>query len=172
VYDRAARRRAAGSEAGRRRGHSSAKERIVRRLATALTPITTIRGARRAAFAATIAAGLLTGCIGLWRGDYYAGRSSGGLDACVPFNFDVSIEEAGRIMGLAATTYPWGTASWDVTGQVTGLDIVLETRAQDPRVSQPVVRWRGKRHAISLEVTEEQAAAGCPAPRTATLNRK
>jgi hypothetical protein len=116
-------------------------------------------------------AALLTGCIGLWRGDYYAGRSSGGLGACVPFNFDVSIEEAGRIMGLAATTYDWGTASWDVVGQVTGLDIVLETKTQDPRVSPQVVRWKGQRRAISLEVTEE-GSVGCPAPRTATLNRK
>jgi hypothetical protein len=143
----------------------------VRRLPNVLTPIVAIRVARRAALAATLAT-LLAGCIGLWRGDYYAGRSSGGLDACMPFNFDVSIEEAGRIMGLAATTYPWGTASWDVVGQVTGLDIVLETRAQDPRVSQPLVRWKGKRHAISLEVTEQEVSPGCPAPRTATLNRK
>jgi hypothetical protein len=90
----------------------------------------------------------------------------------VPFNFDVSIEEAGRIMGLAATTYPWGTASWDVVGQVKDWNIVLETKTQDPRVSPQVVRWTGKRNAISLDVTEEAGAAGCPAPRTATLNRK
>jgi hypothetical protein len=114
---------------------------------------------------------LLTGCIGLWRGDYYAGRSSGDIDACVPFNFDVSIEEGGRVMGLAATTYEWGTASWDVTGQVTSFEIVLETRTQDPRVSPQIVRWKGQQHAISLEVTEV-GLGGCPAPRTATLNRK
>jgi hypothetical protein len=136
-----------------------------------VNPIPAIRAAWRAAIAVPVTAALLTGCIGLWRGDYYAGRSSGGLDACVPFNFDVSIEEAGRIMGLAATTYSWGTASWDVIGQVTGLDIVLETKTQDPRVSPQLVRWKGQRRAISLEVTEE-GSAGCPAPRTATLNRK
>ena len=135
-------------------------------------PIRAIRAAGRAAIAVPLTAALLTGCIGLWRGDYYAGRSSGGPDACVPFNFDVSIEEAGRIMGLAATTYPWGTASWDVVGQVTDWNIVLETKTQDPRVSPQVVRWTGKRNAISLDVAEEASAAGCPAPRTATLNRK
>jgi len=118
-----------------------------------------------------ITAVLLTGCIGLWRGDYYAGRSSGDLDACMPFDFDVSIEEAGRIMGLAATTYPWGTASWDVTGQVTGRDIVLELRTQDPRVSPQLIRWKGQQGLISLEVTEE-GSAGCPEPRTVTLRRK
>jgi hypothetical protein len=135
-------------------------------------PIPSIRAAWRAAIAVPLTAALLTGCIGLWRGDYYVGRSSGGLDACVPFNFDVSIEEAGRIMGLAATTYPWGTASWDVVGQVTDWNIALETKTQDPRVSPQVVRWTGKRNAISLDVTEAASAAGCPAPRTATLNRK
>ncbi len=129
-----------------------------------------IRAARRAVVV-PFAALLLTGCIGLWRGDYYAGRSSGDIDACVPFNFDVTIEEGGRIMGLAATTYPWGTASWDVTGQVTSFEIVLETRTQDPRVTPQIVRWKGQQHAISLEVTEV-GLAGCPAPRTATLNRK
>jgi hypothetical protein len=135
-------------------------------------PILSIRAAWRAAIAVPLTAALLTGCIGLWRGDYYAGRSSGGLDACVPFNFDVSIEEAGRIMGLAATTYPWGTASWDVVGQVTDWNIALETKTQDPRVSPQVVRWTGKRNAISLDVTEAVSAPGCPAPRTATLSRK
>jgi len=94
------------------------------------------------------------------------------MDACVPFNFDVSIEEAGRIMGLAATTYPWGTASWDVVGQVTDWTIALETKTQDPRVSPQIVRWTGKRNAISLDVTEAVSAPGCPAPRTATLSRK
>ena len=68
----------------------------------------TMRIARRAVLGA-LAAGLAAGCIGLWRGDYYAGMSSGGLEGCVPFNFDVSIEEGGRILGLAATTYPFGT---------------------------------------------------------------
>jgi hypothetical protein len=81
-------------------------------------------------------------------------------------------EAGGRIMGLAATTCPWGTASWDVVGQVTDWNIVLETKTQDPRVSPQVVRWTGKRNAISLDVAEEASAAGCPAPRTATLNRK
>ena len=135
-------------------------------------PMPAIRAAWRAVIAVSLTAALLTGCIGLWRGDYYAGRSSGGMDACVPFNFDVSIEEAGRIMGLAATTYPWGTASWDVVGQVTDWNIALETKTQDPRVSPQVVRWTGKRNAISLDVAEVASAAGCPAPRTATLNRK
>lgn len=131
------------------------------------------RGIRAARWTVVIpfATLLLAGCIGLWRGDYYAGRSSGDIDACVPFNFDVTIEEAGRIMGLAATTYPWGTASWDVTGQVTNFEIVLETRTQDPRVNPQIVRWKGQQHAISLEVTEV-GLGGCPAPRTATLNRK
>ena len=128
--------------------------------------------ARRALVPCLVAAWLVAGCIGLWRGDYYAGITGGGTEACVPFNFDVSIEEGGRIMGVAATTYPWGTASWTVTGMVTGTDIVLETRADDPRVPQQRVRWRGQRGAISLEVTEEAAAPGCPAPRTARLNRK
>jgi hypothetical protein len=45
-----------------------------------------MRTARRATLAASLAAWLATGCIGLWRGDYYAGLSSGDLEACVPFN--------------------------------------------------------------------------------------
>src|SRR5262245_53862852 len=121
------------------------------------------RPARRAVLLAALAACLATGCIGLLRGDYYAGISTGGLDACVPFNFDVSIEEGGRIRGLAATTYPFGTVSWDVSGMVTGLDIALETRTEDPRVAVRRLQWRGQRYPISLEVTEE--GGGCSPPR-------
>lgn len=119
----------------------------------------------------SIAAWLLTGCIGLWRGDYYAGLSSGDLEACVPFNFDVSIEEGGRIMGLAATTFPWGTVSWDVRVMTEGGDIILETRTSDPRIADPLIRWRGHRRAVSLEVTEE-GGKGCRAPRSVTMHRK
>jgi hypothetical protein len=129
-----------------------------------------VQVARRVVLGA-LAAGLATGCIGLWRGDYYNGLSTGGIDGCVPFNFDVSIEEGGRIMGVAATTYPWGTVSWDVTGRVTGWDILLETRTQDPRVPEQVLRWRGRQGAISLDVTEE-GGGSCSMPRTATLQRK
>jgi hypothetical protein len=127
--------------------------------------------ARRAILYGSLVVLLVTGCIGLWRGDYYTGLSSGDLEACVPFNFDVSIEEGGRIMGLAATTYPWGTVSWDVRGAVTGGDIVLETRTEDPRVAERLRRWRGRRGAVSLKVTEE-GPGGCPEPRSATLYRK
>jgi hypothetical protein len=129
------------------------------------------RTARRAFGLGALAASLTAGCIGLWRGDYYAGRSTGDLQACVPFNFDVSIEEGGRIAGLAATTYPWGTASWDVSGMITGGEILLETRTEDPRVAERRLWWRGRRHAVYLEVTEEEGR-GCPAPRSATLHRK
>jgi hypothetical protein len=125
----------------------------------------------RSVLLVAVAGWLATGCIGLWRGDYYNGRSTGGIDGCVPFNFDVSIQEGGRIQGVAATTYPWGTVSWDVTGMVTGWDIVLETRTQDPRVPERVLRWRGRQGAISLDVTEEGGGA-CSMPRTATLQRK
>jgi hypothetical protein len=128
--------------------------------------------ARRALVPCLLAAWLAAGCIGLWRGDYYAGITGGDTDACPPFNFDVSIEEGGRIMGLAATTYPWGTASWNVTGAVTGMDVALEARTDDPRVARPRVRWRGQRQAISLVVTEEAGSPGCAAPRSATLYRK
>jgi hypothetical protein len=151
---------------------SNKEEQAVRQPPSPGNRIPVIGAAWRAVIAVPLTVAFLTGCIGLWRGDYYAGRSSGGMDACVPFNFDVSIEEAGRIMGLAATTYPWGTASWDVVGQVKDWNIMLETKTQDPRVSPQVVRWTGKRNAISLDVAEEASAAGCPAPRTATLNRK
>jgi hypothetical protein len=130
------------------------------------------RTTRRSILLAPLVAWLAAGCLGLWRGDYYAGITNGGLDACVPFNFDVSIEEGARIMGLAATTYPWGTVSWTVTGVIVEGDIHLETRADDPRAPQQLIRWGGSRRAISLEVTEEGTAPGCPGPRTATLNRK
>jgi hypothetical protein len=106
----------------------------------------------------------VAGCIGLWRGDYYAGRTSGDLEECVPFTFDVSIEEGGRIRGLAATTYPWGTASWDVTGMVTGTEIVLETRTDDPRVPE---RMSDGEEGAPAAVTREVA----PRP-SATLNWK
>ena len=115
---------------------------------------------------------LATGCIGLLRGDYYAGITNGGLDTCVPFNFDVSIEEGGRIMGLAATTYPWGTVSWNVSGMIVDGKIHLETRADDPRAPQQLIRWGGERRAIALEVAEEGAAPGCSGPRVARLDRK
>jgi hypothetical protein len=118
-----------------------------------------------------LAVWLATGCVGLWRGDYYAGRSSGDLETCVPFNFDVSIEEGGRILGLAATTYPWGTVSWEVSGVVRGGDILLETRTEDPRVAERRLHWQGQRHAVSMNVTEE-GIGECPAPRSATLYRK
>jgi hypothetical protein len=114
---------------------------------------------------------LVTGCIGLWRGDYYSGRSSGDLGDCVPFAFEVSIEEGGRIMGVAATTYTWGTVSWNVAGVVEGGDIVLETRTEDPRVAERLRRWHGRRGAVSLHVTDE-GGSGCPEPRSATLYRK
>jgi hypothetical protein len=129
--------------------------------------------ARRVILVGSLVVLLVTGCIGLWRGDYYTGLSSGNLEACVPFSFDVSIEEGGRIMGLAATTYPWGTVSWDVRGAVTGGDIVLETRTEDPRVAEGLRlrRWRGRRGAVSLQVTEE-GTEGCPEPRRVTLYRK
>jgi hypothetical protein len=130
-----------------------------------------MRTVRGAVLAASLAAWLATGCIGLWRGDYYAGLSSGDLEACVPFNFDVSIEEGGRIRGVAATEHRWGTVSWDVSGAVTGGDIVLETRTGDPRVPEDLLRWRGRRHAVWLEVTQEEGG-GCPVPRRATLHRK
>src|SRR5262245_36524490 len=130
------------------------------------------RTARRWIVLGPLVAWLGTGCIGVWRGDYYAGITNGGLDTCPPFNFDVSIEEGARIQGLAATTYPWGTVSWSVTGVIVEGDIHLETRADDPRAPQQLVRWKGQRRAISLEVAEETAAQGCSAPRTATLNRK
>jgi hypothetical protein len=129
-----------------------------------------IRTARGVLLLGALAACLATGCIGLWRGDYYAGLSTGGLDACVPFNFDVSIEEGGRIRGLAASSYPFGTVAWDVVGMVNGLDIVLETRTDDPRVAERQLRWQGHRYAVSLEVTEE--GGRCAPPRTARLNRK
>jgi hypothetical protein len=132
----------------------------------------TMRIDGRAVLLVPVVAWLVAGCIGLWRGDYYAGITSGGLDTCVPFNFDVSIEEGGRIMGLAATTYPWGTVSWNVTGMIVDGKIHLETRADDPRAPQQLVRWGGERRAIALEVAEETTAQGCSAPRTARLDRK
>jgi hypothetical protein len=132
----------------------------------------TMRGGWAVVRLLPIVAWLLAGCIGLLRGDYYAGITNGGLDACPPFNFDVSIEEGGRIMGLAATTYPWGTVSWDVTGMIADGKIHLETRAADPRAPQQLVRWGGERRAIALEVAEEGTAEGCSAPRTARLDRK
>jgi hypothetical protein len=131
-----------------------------------------VRTWRRALLAAPVAAWLVTGCIGLTRGNYYAGRSSGDLQTCVPFNFDVTVLEGGRIRGVAATEHPWGASSWDVTGQQTGADVVLETRTMDPRVPEPrVLRWRGRWQAILLEVTQE-GDSGCSAPRTVSLHRK
>jgi hypothetical protein len=129
-----------------------------------------LRTRRRAALAGALVVWLATGCF--IRGDYYAGRSSGDLEACVPFNFDLSIEEGGRILGLAATEHPWGASSWDVSGQVTGVDVVLETRTVDPRVPEPrVLRWRGRWQVIRLEVTQE-GNSGCSAPRSVSLHKK
>jgi hypothetical protein len=127
---------------------------------------------RRAVLIGPLVAWLAAGCIGVWRGDYFAGVTTGGLDTCPPFTFDVSVEDGARIRGLAATTYPWGTVSWEVTGVIVEGDIHLETRAADPRAPEQLVRWGGSRGAISLVVTEETTGQGCSEPRTARLDRK
>jgi hypothetical protein len=137
-----------------------------------MIPGLTRQPASRAVLLSILVGGLTAGCLGLWRGDYYSGITNGGLDTCVPFNFDVSIEEGAQIRGLAATTYPWGTVSWDVTGVIVEGDIHLETRAADPRAPQQLIRWGGSRRAVSLVVTEETTGQGCSEPRTARLDRK
>jgi hypothetical protein len=127
--------------------------------------------ARRAVLAGLAAAGLTTGCFGLWRGEYYEGRTGGDLDRCAPFRFDVSIEEGGQIRGAAHSEHPFGVVTWDVLGTVSDGDIALQTQTLDPRVPQRSVRWRGRRSLISLEVAEE-AGGACPVPRRATLQKK
>ena len=130
------------------------------------------RAVWRAILAGPLVAWLVAGCLGVWRGDYFAGVTTGGLDTCRPFTFDVSVEDGARIRGLAATTYPFGTVSWTVTGVIVEGDIHLETRADDPRAPQQLIRWTGQRRAVSLVVTEETPAPGCSEPRTARLDRK
>jgi hypothetical protein len=126
---------------------------------------------RRGVWLGLLAAWLGTGCLGLLRGEYYGGRSSGDLGPCVPIRFDVSLDE-GRVLGVAAAAYPWGTATWDVSGMVREGAILLEMRTEDPRVPDRRLRWRGRRQVHFLEVTEEGSGTGCPAPRSATLSRK
>ena len=115
---------------------------------------------------------VLAGCFGLWRGDYYGGVTTGELEACVPFSFDLSIEEGGAIAGWATTEYRWGTVSWEIRGQVGPQgELRFETWTEDPRVAQRRLIWRESRHLARLEIAQE-GGAGCSAPRHATLHKK
>ena len=128
-----------------------------------------MRTARRTVLAGLAAAALATGCFGLWRGEYYEGRTGGDVDPCAPFRFDVSIEEGGRIRGAAHSEHPFGVVTWDVLGTVSDGAIVLQTQTPDPRVPQRSLRWRGSRRERScplLPASREISDRGQEVKRT------
>jgi hypothetical protein len=115
---------------------------------------------------------LLGGCLGLTRGAYWTGRSTGGPGDCVPFAFEVS-REGDRITGWAATRHEWGAVSWDVSG-VLGEDgaVSLETRTIDPRVPRQRVSWRGTGNVFLGHLAETERDPACPEPRTVRFQRR
>ena len=110
-------------------------------------------------------ASLTTGCVfGFTRGDFWEGKSTGDLGACVPFDFHVVVED-GRIGGYAVTDFEWGTTQWELRGLV-GPErrVTLETRTQDPRVPQPSLTWTGRYN--------PRCSGRSPTARTQTARRR
>ena len=108
--------------------------------------------------------------LGLTRGDYWTGTSTGDLGACPPFEFEIALADD-VVTGTATSQFEWGTALWDVKGRLSpDRRVMLETRTQDPRVARPQSSWTGSYNPVLWDLTQEPEA-GCP-PRTARLQRR
>jgi hypothetical protein len=120
-----------------------------------------------------LGAALAAGCtpLGLARGDLWEGTSTGDLGACAPFEFHLVIDE-GRISGSATAEYEWGMALWELRGLV-GPErrVTLETKTDDPRVTQPSLTWTGTVNPIYWELTHGPDP-DCPTPRTVKFQRR
>jgi hypothetical protein len=118
---------------------------------------------------------LLAACtpLGLARGDYWAGTSTGDVATCPAFEFDLVLE-GGRVGGWATTEFEWGTASWELRGLV-GEErrVTLETVTDDPRVvSRRRLSWTGTYNPVWWELVQTTADPPCPRPRSVKLQRK
>jgi hypothetical protein len=136
-----------------------------------------LQGARRAGLrvlALGAVAVLVGGCLlGKARGEYWTGVSTGTPSGeCVPFRFELSVIEGGRVVGDAVIDTHVGAVLWTVRGQVAdGRAVSLDTRTEDPRVRRQLIEWRGQLDLFKLDLTETDAA-GCPATRTVRLQRR
>jgi hypothetical protein len=113
------------------------------------------------------------GCtpLGLIRGDYWTGTSTGGIDACPPYEFQLVLD-GDIVSGSATSEFPWGTVLWEVRGQLgAGRHVTLETRTDDPRVSASSQTWTGTYNPVLWEITQSPVP-GCAQPRTARLQRR
>jgi hypothetical protein len=114
----------------------------------------------------------VAGCtpLGLARGDYWTGTSTGNLGTCPAFEFEIALDDK-AITGTATSQFEWGTALWDVKGILAQDNrVTIETRTEDPRVTQPRSSWTGTYNPVLWTITEEPEP-GCPA-RTARLQRR
>jgi hypothetical protein len=112
---------------------------------------------------------VLSGC--LIRVGYWTGRSSSGPGTCVPFEFDLTLDE-GRIGGSATTEYEWGTVLWTAAGTLKEGKLAVETTTPDPRIPRQRIRWSGDGNILTGSLTEEVKDEACPAPRTVTFQRR
>lgn len=115
---------------------------------------------------------LMAGCtpLGLVRGDYWTGTSTGDRGACPAFEFEIALADR-AISGTATSQFEWGSALWEVKGLVAEANrVTLETRTEDPRVTQPRLSWTGTYNPVLWTITQEPEP-GCP-PRTARLQRR
>jgi hypothetical protein len=117
-----------------------------------------------------LVAALGAGCIGLARGDIWAGISTGDLGPCPYFTLDL-VKDGDRIGGQAETQHDWGTTLWDVRGMVNGSQVTLETETGDPRVARRRLTWTGTFNPILWDLTLPPTP-DCPAPRVARLQRR
>jgi hypothetical protein len=135
------------------------------------------QGARRAGprvLALGAVAVLVGGCLfGKARGEYWTGVSTGTPSGeCVPFHFELSVIESGRVVGDAVAETWTGAVLWTVRGQVAdGRAVSLDMRTEDPRMRRQLIEWRGQLDLFKFDLTEMDAA-GCPAARTVRLQRR
>jgi hypothetical protein len=117
------------------------------------------------------AAVALSGCLlGMARGDYWTGATSGQTHGeCGYFEFELMIED-GRVSGSATSEHKFGTVLWSAQGMVNPDGaVVLETAAHDPRVDRQSVRWAGTLNVFVMELVE---TGGCSPARAAKLVRR
>jgi hypothetical protein len=117
---------------------------------------------------------LAVGCtpLGLARGDYWTGTSTGGVDTCPPLELQITLD-GDMVGGWATSDFPWGTVLWEVRGQVAGgRQVALEIRTDDPRASPSRLTWTGTYNPVVWDITQQAPAPGCAQPRTARLQRR
>ena len=127
------------------------------------------RRGRRSALWLLLLLPALSGC--LIRVGYWTGQTSSGPGACVPFEFELTLD-GDRIGGSATTEFEWGTVLWNVAGTLSAGKFAVETVTPDPRVTRQRIRWSGDGNILTGSLTEDVKDEACPAPRTVTLQRR